>query len=121
MLLLMWHEIDEREVQIFPAVSNRMNSCLKVLYSLQSNITFAMKKISMISCLMCLMLFLAAQTVIAEEKVKIPPLPLQNVEGFGGILLTGSAYLINPSEEGTVFGLPALETSLITRLMMFGA
>ncbi len=67
-----------------------------------------MKKISMISCLSYIMLFMTVQTVFAEEKVKAPPLPLQNVEGFGGILITGSAYLINPSEKGKVFGLPAL-------------
>lgn len=65
-----------------------------------------MKKISVIGCLGYVMLFMAAQTVVAEDKVKAPPLPLQNVEGFGGILITGSAYLINPSEEGKVFGLP---------------
>jgi hypothetical protein len=53
------------------------------------------------------MLFITVQTVFAEEKVKAPPLPLQNVEGFGGILITGSAYIINPSEKGKVFGLPS--------------
>ncbi|WP_096893870.1 DUF3034 family protein [Candidatus Scalindua japonica] len=67
-----------------------------------------MKKIFIISCLGCIMLFMTALTMFAEEKVKAPPLPLQNVEGFGGILLTGSAYLINPPEEGKVFGLPSL-------------
>lgn len=67
-----------------------------------------MKKISMISFLGYIMLFMTDQTVFAGEKVKAPPLPLQNVEGFGGILLTGSAYLVNPSEEGKVFGLPSL-------------
>ena len=66
-----------------------------------------MKKISMISCLGYIMLFMTALTVFAEEKVKAPPLPLQNVEGFGGILITGSAYLINPSDKGKVFGLPS--------------
>ncbi|MDR4506354.1 MAG: DUF3034 family protein [Candidatus Scalindua sp.] len=66
-----------------------------------------MKKISMINSLVYLVLIMTAQTVFAGEKVKAPPLPLQNIEGFGGILITGSAYLINPSEEGRVFGLPA--------------
>ena len=55
----------------------------------------AMKKIFMIYCLAYIALMITSQTVFAEEKVKSPPLPLQNVEGFGGILLTGSAYLIN--------------------------
>ena len=66
-----------------------------------------MKKLSMITCLGYIFFIMTAQTVFAGEKVKAPPLPLQTVEGFGGILLTGSAYLINPSEEGRVFGLPA--------------
>ncbi|MHC4269925.1 MAG: DUF3034 family protein, partial [Planctomycetota bacterium] len=66
-----------------------------------------MKKISKICCLSYIMLFITVQTVFAEEKVKAPPLPLQNVEGFGGILITGSAYIINPSEKGKVFGLPS--------------
>jgi hypothetical protein len=67
-----------------------------------------MKKISMISCLGGIMLFMTVQTVFAEETAKAPPLPLQNVEGFGGILITGSAYVINPSEKGKVFGLPSV-------------
>ncbi|MFV1975731.1 MAG: DUF3034 family protein [Candidatus Scalindua sp.] len=67
-----------------------------------------MKKISMINCLSYIILFMTVQTVFAEEKVKAPPLPLQNVEGFGGILITGSAYVINPSEKGKVFGLPSV-------------
>lgn len=66
-----------------------------------------MKKIFMINCLGYVVLIIMAQTLFAGEKVKAPPLPLQNVEGFGGILITGSAYLINPSEEGRVFGMPA--------------
>jgi hypothetical protein len=53
------------------------------------------------------MLFMTLQRVFAQKKATAPPLPLQNVEGFGGILITGSVYLINPSEEGKVFGLPS--------------
>ena len=66
-----------------------------------------MKKIFMIIFLVCIMLFMTSLTVFAEKSVKAPPLPLQNVEGFGGILITGSAYLINPSEEDKIFGLPS--------------
>ena len=66
-----------------------------------------MKKISMSIYLVYIMLFMTSLTVFAEKSVKAPPLPLQNVEGFGGILITGSAYLINPSEKGKVFGLPS--------------
>ncbi|MGR3293418.1 MAG: DUF3034 family protein [Candidatus Scalindua sp.] len=72
-----------------------------------------MQKISMIIYLVYIMFFMTALNVFAEEKVKAPPLPLQNVEGFGGILITGSAYLINPSEKGKVFGLPSLGVTYI--------
>lgn len=72
-----------------------------------------MKKISIIIYMVYITLFMTALKVFAEEKVKAPPLPLQNVEGFGGILITGSAYLINPSEEGKVFGLPSLGVTYI--------
>ncbi len=72
-----------------------------------------MKRIAIISCLCYFIIFMAIQSVFAEEKVKSPPLPLQNVEGFGGILLTGSAYLINPSDEDKVFGLPALGVTYV--------
>ncbi|MBC8549990.1 MAG: hypothetical protein H8D23_10095 [Candidatus Brocadiales bacterium] len=54
-----------------------------------------------------------SSSCVAEEKVKPPPLPLQYVEGFGGIIITGSAYLINPSEEGKVFGLPGLSVTYV--------
>lgn len=72
-----------------------------------------MKKISLIIYMVYIMLFMNALTVFAEEKVKAPPPPLQNVEGCGGILITGSAYLINPSEEGKIFGLPALGVTYV--------
>lgn len=104
----MRHAIEKRVVRIISPASNRVNTYSKAVYSFQSTITLAMKRTVMISCLVYIMLFMAVQAVFAEEKVKAPPLPLQNVEGFGGILITGSAYLINPSEEGKIFGLPSV-------------
>jgi hypothetical protein len=37
-----------------------------------------------------------------------PPLPLHSVEGTGGVFATHNAYLVNPAEEGEVFGLPSV-------------
>jgi hypothetical protein len=42
-----------------------------------------------------------------------PPLPLHSIEGMGGILITGSAYLVNPAEDGGVFGLPSFGPTYI--------
>lgn len=50
-----------------------------------------------------LMALIATPTVIAA-----PPLPLHSVEGMGGILITGSAWLVNPAEDDSLFGLPSL-------------
>lgn len=109
----MRHAIEKIVIRIVTPASNRVNTYSKVMYSLQSTITLGMKRTAMITCLGYIMLFITVQAVFAEEKVKAPPLPLQNVEGFGGILITGSAYLINPSEESTVFGLPSLGVTYI--------
>ncbi len=40
-----------------------------------------------------------------------PPLPTHNVEGNSGVFITSTAYLVNPPEEGEVFGLPSFSTS----------
>ena len=37
-----------------------------------------------------------------------PPLPLHSIEGMGGILITGSAWLVNPAEDDSLFGLPSM-------------
>ena len=60
-----------------------------------------MKKIT-ISFMYLVVLFIMASTVFAGA-----PLPLHSLEGSGGILLTNSAYLVNPSEDGKTFGLPS--------------
>jgi hypothetical protein len=47
-----------------------------------------------------------------EEKG--PPLPLHTIEGTGGILITPTAYLTNPSERWLGFlGFPAISTSYV--------
>jgi hypothetical protein len=40
-----------------------------------------------------------------------PPLPLHNIEGNSGVLLTNTAYLANPPGEGARFGLPSFSIS----------
>ena len=37
-----------------------------------------------------------------------PPLPLHSLEGTGGVFATQNAYLVNPAEDGKVFGLPSV-------------
>lgn len=49
-----------------------------------------------------------AVSMVAPTVFASPPLPLHSIEGFGGILLTGSAWLVNPSEDGGMFGLPSV-------------
>jgi hypothetical protein len=55
-----------------------------------------------------LVLFFMSSTVFAG-----PPLPLHSVEGSGGILLTNSAYLVNPSEDDKAFGLPSVGATYV--------
>ncbi len=37
-----------------------------------------------------------------------PPLPIHSIAGTGGVFATHNAYLVNPAEEGKVFGLPSV-------------
>jgi hypothetical protein len=62
------------------------------------------KQVSVYSVLLILLL-VAAPAFAGDES---PPLPLHGVEGYGGIAITYSAYLVNPAEEGHIFGKPAL-------------
>ncbi len=61
----------------------------------------------MIGCLCAIVFFIMSLNTIAGERAKAPPLPLHSIEGYGGILITGSAYIVNPAEEGKVSGLPS--------------
>jgi len=40
-----------------------------------------------------------------------PPLPTHNVEGNSGVFITGTAYLVNPPEDGEVFGKPSFSST----------
>ena len=42
-----------------------------------------------------------------------PPMPLHGFEGVGGVLITHSAYLVNPAQEGDVFGLPSVGVAYV--------
>jgi hypothetical protein len=50
-------------------------------------------------------------SVIAQAPVEVPPegppLPLHTIEGTGGILITPTAYLVNPGPKDSFFGKPA--------------
>lgn len=52
--------------------------------------------------------------LIATPAALAVPLPLHSIEGYGGILLTGSAYLVNPSKDGSMFGKPAVSLTHAT-------
>ncbi|MGB2862673.1 MAG: DUF3034 family protein [Sedimentisphaerales bacterium] len=52
--------------------------------------------------------FLSGTTVFA-----VPPLPTHNVEGNSGVFITSTAYLANPAEEGSVFGLPSASGTFV--------
>lgn len=50
----------------------------------------------------------------AQPGEKGPPLPLHTIEGTGGILITPTAYLVNPSERlGGFAGLPSVSTTFV--------
>lgn len=51
---------------------------------------------------------LAVGALLASPSWAAPPLPLHTVEGYGGVAITGSAYLTNPPENGSVVGLPSV-------------
>lgn len=40
-----------------------------------------------------------------------PPLPLHSIEGTSGVLVTSTAYLANPPEEGQTWGLPSFSAT----------
>jgi len=44
---------------------------------------------------------------------KLPPLPLHTIEGVGGVLITPTAYLVNPGPEGTKIGMPSVSLSYV--------
>ncbi len=48
---------------------------------------------------------------LAGEVSAGPPLPTHNVEGNSGVFITGTAYLVNPPENGEVFGKPSFSST----------
>jgi len=50
----------------------------------------------------------AGEAVPAGEPAAPPPLPLHSIEGFGGVFLTETAYLVNPPVGDNLFGMPAI-------------
>lgn len=65
--------------------------------------------------LMCVAVVLAslagAAEVLEEKPAPPPPLPLHSIEGFGGVYLTETAYLVNPPVGDSPIGLPSFAIS----------
>jgi len=51
---------------------------------------------------------LALASAVGSTAFAGPPLPNHSLEGTGGIFTTHCAYLVNPAEEGEMFGKPAV-------------
>jgi len=54
-----------------------------------------------------------AKTAQTAAPSKPAPLPLHTIEGVGGVLITPTAYLVNPGPEGTKIGLPTASFSAV--------
>lgn len=52
-------------------------------------------------------------TSVAEEYKKPPPLPLIGIEGYGGVAITYSAYLVNPPKPGEFLAKPSVEVGAV--------
>lgn len=53
----------------------------------------------------------AGEPVPEAPKASPPPLPLQTLEGFSGVYLTDTAYMVNPPEADGFFGKPSIAIS----------
>lgn len=69
-----------------------------------------MKRFALLSCAAVIILSAPALAETAAPPVQksAPPLPFHSVEGIGGAFAVPSAYVVNPSPSGEVFGLPAI-------------
>jgi len=57
---------------------------------------------------------LGGGSVVAQEAEQAaPPLPLHQIEGSGGVVLTETAWLVNPGTGDEWFGLPAVSASYL--------
>ena len=72
-----------------------------------------MKRIQWIFILLILLVVVPTYSLFAEDGKKSPPLPLHGIEGYGGIAITYCAYLTNPGENDSVFGLPSVGGGLL--------
>ena len=52
--------------------------------------------------------FLLLPVGLLAQKESPPPLPLHGIEGMGGVFSTYTAYLVNPAQDGKIFGLPSV-------------
>ncbi len=59
------------------------------------------------------LIVLAAILVLCSVVQADAPLPLHTIEGNSGVLITSTAYLANPPEEGQIFGRPSISTSVV--------
>lgn len=56
---------------------------------------------------------LAAVLVMAGVATAAPPIPLHQLEGSGGVVLTEMAYLVNPGEGEEWYGLPSFSVATL--------
>ncbi len=64
-------------------------------------------------CVLFSFLLFIPSAASAEEAKKGPPLPLLGIEGYGGVAITYSAYLVNPAKPGELFGKPSAEVGAV--------
>jgi hypothetical protein len=70
---------------------------------------FLMKKLQVTkNALTALLIFV---TYLSGTVSAGPPLPTHNVEGNSGVFITSTAYLVNPPEDGEVFGKPSFSST----------
>jgi hypothetical protein len=69
-----------------------------------------MKRLPVVAVAVAVLMLSTAAAVAEEAAGDGPPLPLHTIEGVGGIVLTPTAYLVNPGPPGTKVGKPAFAT-----------
>ena len=62
----------------------------------------------------------AEPVMLAEQPASTPapapqhiPCPIHTIEGYGGLAMVPTAYLVNPGPKGQIFGLPAISGTAI--------
>ncbi len=83
------------------------------------------RTIRAVAVLSCALIFLARISYAGDDVSRVTssststeewgaPLPLHDVEGNGGIMVTQSAYIVNPPREGQPVGLPSIGEGFIS-------